>query len=841
MQQSQTHAAALAYIGRGIAIFPVLAANTYKAPATKNGFLDATLDRAVVEEWWAQWPDGNIGIATGSKAGFWVLDIDGEQGAATLAALVEKHGPLPETPEQTTARGRHICFAWDPARPIKNRVGVPGLGIDVRGEGGYIVGAPSRHATGIQYLWHPDRRPSKMDFAPAPDWLLTMVEKKPPELRLVRSSDDRGPANRPRTAPPTTGKLITPWGEAILREECAKIRAAQPGAQETTLNGCAFNIGTVVGAGEIAESIARTELISAGMAIARDWTLQDVADKVERAIQAGKLQPREKPALPPRPAPSPAPTSGVTERDVRAVMAKAAEPADDEPFKIQLRGGGLSEEASLGERALIRAGHPIYQRGRMLVRPVVEDVDAAHGRRTRVAQLVQIERYALVDYLCRSATFTRFDGRTGAEKQVNPTLELASVILARQGAWAFPSIAGVITTPTLRPDGSLLVEAGYDPSTRLLLVDPPRLPPIPDRPSKADAAAALERLKYLLSEFPLSTAESASVALSALITPVVRAAFPVAPMHVMSAPTPGTGKSFLLDVVAAIAIGRLMPVMAAGRDEAETEKRLASALLAGQPLISLDNVNGDLGGDALNQAVERPVIDIRPLGRSERITVEARSTLFATGNNIRLIGDMTRRVIVATLDASVERPELRRFEGNPVKTVLSDRGRYIADALLVCRAYIVAGKPDAAPRLGSFEGWSDLVRSALLWLGQADPVATMEVAREEDPYLTNMRAVFGALRAVVGLDSPKTTAEMISMAEEVVLGDFVRPELRDALLMVAGERNGRLNPRLLGAWLRRHKGRVDTGVRLEARNGSRAQWWLSAVSAVAAVSSNSEK
>jgi putative DNA primase/helicase len=663
--------------------------------------------------------------------------------------------------------------------------------------------------------------------------------------------------------------LATRYGIKALDDECRKIEEAQPGTQEVTLNTSSFVIGTLVGGGEVSMTIARAALIASGMKIARGWSLEDVAQKVERALIAGQKQPRKAPQLPLRAAgfrrPSPVEQTGdnyhaeqskpsqpaslaaetaptpVTEREVRAAMAKAAEPADDEPFEIQLRGGGLSDEATLGERAIIRAGHPIYQRGRTLVQPVVEDVDAAHGRRTKVAQLVEIDRYALVDYLCRSATFTRYDGRIEQLKRVNPPLELASVIASRQGAWKFPSIIGVITTPTLRPDGSLLTEAGYDPVTRLLLVDPPRLPPIPDAPTKVDAAAALQRLKYLLNEFPLASPASASVALSALITPIVRAAFPVAPLHVMSAPTPGTGKSFLLDVAAAIAIGRLMPVMAAGRTEEETEKRLASALLAGQPLISIDNVNGDLGGDALNQAIERPVIDIRPLGRSERITVESRSTLFATGNNIRLLGDMTRRVIVATLDTEMERPELRQFTFNPVKTVLGNRGRYIADVLIICRAYIAAGRPEPAPALGSFEGWSDLVRSALLWLGEADPVETMEKAREEDPYLANLRTVFAALRNTVGLDRPKSTAELISLAEETLNGTLMNAELRDALSVVSAERNGRLNPRLLGHWLRRNKGRVDAGYRLEGRSASRADWWLSKVVPVVAASSSSEK
>ena len=112
-------------------------------------------------------------------------------------------------------------------------------------------------------------------------------------------------------------------------------------------------------------------------------------------------------------------------------------------------------------------------------------------------------------------------------------------------------------------------------------------------------------------------------------------------MHVACAPTSGTGKSFLFDIAAAIAIGHPCPVMAAGRNEEETEKRLGAALMAGQPIINIDNVNGELGGDALCQVIERPLVEIRILGKSELVRIETRSTVFATGNNLRLLGDMT--------------------------------------------------------------------------------------------------------------------------------------------------------------------------------------------------------
>ena len=245
---------------------------------------------------------------------------------------------------------------------------------------------------------------------------------------------------------------------------------------------------------------------------------------------------------------------------------------------------------------------------------------------------------------------------------------MALTILSRDGERRLPILAGVITTPTLRPNGTILSQPGYDGQTRLLLLDPPQLPPIPDMPSKAEASAALDLLDSLLEGFPFVDDASRSVALSGIITPVVRRATPVAPLHANTAPVAGSGKSYLIDIASAVHSGERAPVIAAGRTEEETEKRLGAALLNGQPIVSIDNVNGQLGGDALCQMIERPVVSLRPLGVSKLVKIESHATMFATGNNIQLVGDMTRRVILCSLDPNMERPELRTFRSMAVES-----------------------------------------------------------------------------------------------------------------------------------------------------------------------------
>jgi len=511
---------------------------------------------------------------------------------------------------------------------------------------------------------------------------------------------------------------------------------------------------------------------------------------------------------------------------------------------IRIVAGELAEITRQAERAILAAGFPVYQRGSFLVRPVITEADAAHGRKTKIAQLARLDSAYLRLLLSEAARWERYNAKQKAWLATDPPSEIAPGILSRFGDWQFQSVCGVLTTPTLRPDGTILSEAGYDAETRLLLVDPPTMPRIPTTPTRDDVLAALALLESLLEEFPFQDQASLSVGLSALISPVVRGAFPTVPAHAARSPEAGTGKSYLFDTISAIAIGRAMPVMAAGRDEAEMEKRLGAALLAGQPLISIDNVNGELGGDALCQAVERPAVQVRILGRSESPTVEPRSTsIFCTGNNLTVSGDLTRRVLVATLDSRLEHPEDREFSGEPVRDVLADRGKYVAACLTICRAYVVASRPDLLPRLPSFEGWSDTVRSALVWLGRADPVETLHSARAEDPRRAELRDVLTAWTDAIGVGPEwrRKAAEVIKLADaketrQAGAGDYSdryetdwkAPELREALLAIAG-RAGHISARQLGVWLRANKGMITDGLRLTNdadEHRHTASWWV---------------
>ena len=499
---------------------------------------------------------------------------------------------------------------------------------------------------------------------------------------------------------------------------------------------------------------------------------------------------------------------------------------------IRVVAGQLPRIVSETEQALLAAGAPIFIRAGMLVRPVIEKMMAADGRKTMVAKLRPFTVPAMLDWTASAALFERFDARRKRWVTVDPPRAAAEALLAREGLWSIPYVSGAITTPTLRSDGSLLAEKGYDSATGLYLSAGFELPPMRE-PTRDAAEAGLARLSNLFKECSFLTPLDRSVALSGMLTTLVRGSLPTAPMYLIRAHTPGTGKSYIVDIIAAIATGRICPVITAASNEEEIEKRLGSVVLSGAALISIDNCTRDLGGELLCQLAERPLVRIRILGRSEMPECECRTTIFATGNNVGFEGDMVRRGLVCNLDTLSERPELRQFQHDPLRQALENRGPYVAAALTIIRAYLTAGAPQVCSTIGSYAEWSRMARSPLVWLGQPDPVDSVSTARAEDPELNDIRELFTLWGEELNLDERYTTARIIEVASEPIGGnDYNRQPFKELLLRVAGENNGKqVSARRLGWWLRKISGRVEAGYRLGAGrlNQATACFWLSKV------------
>jgi hypothetical protein len=130
--------------------------------------------------WFSRWPDAGIGVVTGVVSGLVVIDVDLRHGGdLSLESLERKHGPMPTTVEcRTGGGGRHLYFAH-PGGLIRNKVGLA-AGVDLRGDGGYVVAPPSVHSSSIRYEWVEGCSPGGAALAPLPAWVVREAVDEPP-------------------------------------------------------------------------------------------------------------------------------------------------------------------------------------------------------------------------------------------------------------------------------------------------------------------------------------------------------------------------------------------------------------------------------------------------------------------------------------------------------------------------------------------------------------------------------------------------------------------------------------------------------------------------------------
>jgi hypothetical protein len=171
-------AAALWYAGRGWPVLPCRPRG--KEPLTPEGLRDATTDPETIRNWWARWPEANVGLLMGGRSGLLALDIDPRHGGTeSLAELEAECGPLPHTIEAITGSGgRHILFRH-PGGHIRSRAPMLDAlpGIDLRADGSYLIVPPSVHPSGGRYTWEASSRPEATPLADVPEWLLDLLPR----------------------------------------------------------------------------------------------------------------------------------------------------------------------------------------------------------------------------------------------------------------------------------------------------------------------------------------------------------------------------------------------------------------------------------------------------------------------------------------------------------------------------------------------------------------------------------------------------------------------------------------------------------------------------------------
>jgi hypothetical protein len=332
-------------------------------------------------------------------------------------------------------------------------------------------------------------------------------------------------------------------------------------------------------------------------------------------------------------------------------------------------------------------------------------------------------------------------GRKAAVVPVTLPDRVAQMYLDMRGDWQLPSLAGVTTSPLLSADGTLRVVEGYDRATRLLCCDIPHLNVV-ERPTKADAAAAMAVLRGAFRTFPFADSSRCwdhalglevidltrlpgrdeSAFLVALLTAVCRASLWLAPGVLITAPAvsgAASGKGLLVRAICAIAFDFQPHAFTCGANRAELEKRLAANLIEAAPALFLDNVNGlALRSDTLASVLTERPARVRLLGQTRMVELNSSAFIAITGNGLTVSEDLARRFILCELDPRCEDPELRPFGGGFLDQVKQRRFELLTALLTIWRfarqnaSNLPRGKP-----LGSFETWAEWCRDPFLALG----------------------------------------------------------------------------------------------------------------------------
>lgn len=368
--------------------------------------------------------------------------------------------------------------------------------------------------------------------------------------------------------------------------------------------------------------------------------------------------------------------------------------------RIFLNPGEINRIVEASERILAETGL-FYQRAGRVVAVYPQQGAAA---------LKEVNIHDLTLEMAKLSRWQRYDGRAKRCVPTDPSAKCLTALLESQNHKFLPEIEAIVRQPILQEDGKIDLQRGYHPKTRLYCSYDPEKYQLEEKPFLGDALKALAELRKLLEEFQFEDSSDESAALCAMLTASVRSLLPFAPMFLIKAHQPGTGKGVLSELIFLMATAEKPSPIAFPKDSAECEKLLLAELLKAPSVLFFDNLTSDLYPHKyLCSAITSETLTGRVLGESRTATVGTKTLILANGNNVTPVGDMTRRVVPICIDTKEEIPASRIFKNpNLLQQVRESREHYVSCALTIISAWINTGKPHTeCPNLNSFEKWSE--------------------------------------------------------------------------------------------------------------------------------------
>jgi hypothetical protein len=470
---------------------------------------------------------------------------------------------------------------------------------------------------------------------------------------------------------------------------------------------------------------------------------------------------------------------------------------DLERCKIYQRGGVLVDAVRCDGR---KKGSLSISPGTVLIRQIPAAI-----LRERIGQAVVLLRKQVMP------------SQDISEVPTAPPKHLIDSILQRhQYDGLLKVLHGVVTSPTLRPNGSVLQSPGYDSDTGLLYHPSGSFPKVPQQCSREEAKANAEHIRSVaVKDFPFQSDEDYAAWLSYLLTLLCRHLIGgTTPAFVVTANVRGSGKSLLMDVASVIALGTTAARSSYSADDSEMRKVLTTIALEGVPAVLFDNLATGFGNAAIDAFLTSETWKDRLLGSNKSTgDLPNNAVIAATGNNVSLTGDASRRVLPIRLLSAHERPETRNdFEQRDLLGYLSGvRGELVVRALQIVQAYIQAGRPlQPGGEWGGFQNWADLIRGAVLWTTGSDPMTTRMEAIEQDASLEELGLIHAAIDEAMkdGYRDGVSASQLVTMIHMELHGAPRYPAICEAVELVC---NGRPTSQKLGKRLQLYKKRVLNG------------------------------
>ncbi len=740
-----------------------------KHPMRKEWQTAPKMSGADIQETWSTTRPPNLGIATGTDSGFWVLDIDPKNGGDESFKRLQNGQPsLPETRIVKTGGGGWQLYWALPDFEFGNSdkalrlAGYPG--IDIRSNGGQVVAPPSVSTFGeYTTLADPPELPR------APKYIEDLL--RPPAPAPIITTDV---IPNTESLPETERERLRVYVQTVVTREIERLRSAEEGNRNNTL----YHVSCTLL--ELANSPWNSYRKEDAWAAVKenapqgdDFTVKEAAVCFKSAMT--KVGRKVRP---------------VPENNNIDIMDDAVA---ENPVQEPTTGGGrdwldVSNSALMADWLQIHLGKGalsnMFRRGDEIVHVpridetgyrAISDDERDHDGPAQIRALREQGIAAQVHYRYKTFEWKQKEGKAVKVRTLFPTAAASMAVHGVEHMTNLRTLGGVVHSTTVRPDGTLITTPGYDESTRLLYLPTPGLfvPDIPETPTAHDVTRARAMILYMLGDFAFVTPQDRANYIGVMLTPLLRNVVP-APfkMTLIEAHQPGSGKTFLARALMTIHGGVFRSEIPP--DEPEMKKVITSILdVTTGPVIVFDNATGILRSSTLAGLLTSGSWEERRLGQNAMVRAKNDRCWVVTGNNLSVSGDLARRTLRVHLDPGVPRPELRTEFTIPdfEHWMTGHRGELLWALLILVRNWFATGrKPGGTRGKDSYGVWGTAVEGILDAAGFTDDsvgrfddpkVARESVGAEDDDWGAFLETIHNHLG-----EQPWTAKELLARVNE---------------------------------------------------------------------------